>query len=209
MVPQMSTRTKLLNHENLRVWCDERRAAGQRVVSTNGCFDVLHAGHVELLHQARALGECLIVAINSDASVKKLKGESRPVNNEEARAFVLSALNSVDAVVIFDEDTPIRVLEEIRPSVHVKGGDYRAEDLPENQTVRNGGGEIVIVPLREGFSTTATLQKLGANTRCHIVIPARYGSTRFPASRWRIWAAFPSLNTSCVRRCKPAPINRL
>lgn len=176
----------LISRDNLAAWCEERRASGQKIVSTNGCFDVLHAGHIELLQHARSLGDCLLVALNSDASVRRLKGESRPVNDENARAFVLNALESADGVVIFDEDTPVRVLDEARPNVHVKGGDYKIEDLPEAEIVQKHGGEIVIVPLRQGFSTTETLQKMSRHemapqkTRCLIVIPSRYGSTRFP-----------------------------
>jgi 3-deoxy-manno-octulosonate cytidylyltransferase (CMP-KDO synthetase) len=163
------------------VRAQELRSAGQRVVFTNGCFDVLHAGHVELLQAARAMGEFLIVGINSDKSVRRLKGESRPVNSQEARAFVLSGLSCVDAVCIFDEDTPIETIQAIKPSTHVKGGDYKPDDLPEAQTVREGGGEIQIVPLKAGFSTTATLRKLQQQpTRGIVAIPARYGSTRFP-----------------------------
>ncbi|HVF85865.1 MAG TPA: 3-deoxy-manno-octulosonate cytidylyltransferase [Abditibacteriaceae bacterium] len=183
--------SQLISGDNLAAWCEERRARGQKVVSTNGCFDVLHAGHIELLQHARTLGDCLLVALNSDASVRRLKGESRPINDESARAFVLGALECVDGVVVFDEDTPVRVLEEARPNVHVKGGDYQIEDLPEAEVVQKHGGEIVIVPLRQGFSTTGTLQKMAQpqiaqpqmaqqETRCLVVIPSRYGSTRFP-----------------------------
>ena len=178
--------SQLISRDNLAAWCDERRARGQKIVSTNGCFDVLHAGHIELLQGARSLGDCLLVALNSDASVRRLKGKSRPINDEMARAFVLNALECVDGVVIFDEDTPVRVLDEARPNVHVKGGDYKTEDLPETETVQRHGGEVVIVPLRQGFSTTNTLQKMAQQkmaqqkTRCLIVIPSRFGSTRFP-----------------------------
>lgn len=186
MIEGKNLNSQLISRDNLTAWCENRRADGQKIVSTNGCFDVLHAGHIELLQHARSLGDCLLVAINSDASVRRLKGESRPINDETARAFVLNALECVDGVVIFDEDTPVRVLEAARPNVHVKGGDYRTEDLPETEIVRKHGGEIVIVPLRQGFSTTNTLQKMAEpkmaqqKTRCLIVIPSRYGSTRFP-----------------------------
>ncbi len=162
-------------------WCDQRRARGQKIVWTNGCFDILHAGHVELLQHARTLGDCLIVGLNSDASVRRLKGDSRPINDQNARALVLDALRCVDAVCIYEDDTPISTLENVRPNVHVKGGDYRVEDLPEAATVQKYGGEIVIVPLLEGFSTTNTLKKLNEHrARCLIVIPSRYASTRFP-----------------------------
>ena len=157
------------------------REAGKRIVFTNGCFDILHAGHVQLLQEARALGDCLVVGINADASVRRLKGETRPIHGQEARAFVLAGLAAVDAVCVFEEDTPVALIEEVRPHWHIKGGDYRPEDLPEAATVRAGGGDIKMVPLREGFSTTAALQKLAApQTACILFIPARYGSTRFP-----------------------------
>jgi 3-deoxy-manno-octulosonate cytidylyltransferase (CMP-KDO synthetase) len=179
---------KLMTRDALAALCRDRRARGERVVFTNGCFDVLHAGHVQLLHEARALGDYLVVGLNSDASVRALKGPTRPVNDEQARAFVLAALSDVGAVCIFPENTPVALIEAVQPTVHVKGGDYQPDDLPEAATVRALGGEVHIVPLREGFSTTSTLQKLHddqtprdtENTTALVVIPARYGSTRFP-----------------------------
>jgi rfaE bifunctional protein nucleotidyltransferase chain/domain len=179
----MSFRQKIYTRAELSALCDRLRAEGRRIVFTNGCFDILHIGHVALLHEARALGDFLIVGVNSDASVRRLKGPSRPVNPQDARAAVLGALADVDAVCIFEEDTPIPLLEVVRPHVHVKGGDYQADDLPEAATVRAAGGEIVIVPLQEGYSTTRTLAKAAAQeqvTSCTLIIPARFGSTRFP-----------------------------
>jgi glycerol-3-phosphate cytidylyltransferase len=135
---------------------------GKRLVFTNGVFDILHSGHVRYLKEAKKLGNLLIVGLNTDASVKRLgKGENRPINSLEDRAEVLSALRSVDAVVAFDEDTPEALIEALRPDVHVKGGDYTEEDLPEAKIVRSYGGEVVILPTLEGRSTTATLRKLG------------------------------------------------
>lgn len=181
---------KILSRDQLSTWCDQQRAHGKTIVSTNGCFDILHVGHVQLLQQARALGDTLIVLLNADVSVRKLKGKSRPINDQNARAQVLAALECVTAVCVFDEETPIRVLEDIRADIHVKGGDYQIDDLPEAQTVRDNGGEIVIVPLVKGFSTTETLEKSqnkngqaqssSTVAHCWVVIPARYGSTRFP-----------------------------
>lgn len=179
---------KLLSRDALAALCRDKRARGERVVFTNGCFDVLHVGHVQLMHEARALGDLLIVGINSDESVRKLKGPTRPVNDEQSRAFVLAGLSAVDAVCIFPEDTPVQLIEAVQPAVHVKGGDYQPDDLPEAATVRKLGGEVHIVSLREGFSTTSTLQKLRSpempaaveNATALMVIPARYGSTRFP-----------------------------
>jgi len=179
----MNFREKLFTRTALSGLCTRLRAEGRRIVFTNGCFDILHIGHISLLHEARAQGDFLIVGVNSDASVQRLKGPTRPINPQDARAAVLGALADVDAVCIFEEDTPIPLLEAVRPDIHVKGGDYEADDLPEAATVRSGGGEIVIVPLQQGFSTTGTLEKLAAaeeRTACTLIIPARFGSTRFP-----------------------------
>ena len=134
---------------------------GRVQVFTNGVFDVLHAGHVRLLTQARALGDVLVVGLNTDASARRLgKGPDRPVNGLEDRAAVVAALRPVDFVVEFDEDTPSSLIESLRPDIHVKGGDYRAEDLPESAVVESYGGRVVVLPLLEGRSTTTTLRKL-------------------------------------------------
>jgi rfaE bifunctional protein nucleotidyltransferase chain/domain len=138
----------------------DTRAKGGRVVATGGCFDVLHAGHVASLRSARALGGCLIVCLNSDVSVRRLKGQSRPLVSELDRAEVLGALSFVDAVVIFDEDTPEAVLRELRPDVFVKGGDYEIAELPEARLVRSWGGEAVLVPYVAGYSTTRLIEEM-------------------------------------------------
>jgi rfaE bifunctional protein nucleotidyltransferase chain/domain len=135
------------------------RAQGLSVVFTNGCFDLLHVGHVKTLQRARAEGDRLIVGVNSDDSVRRLKGPSRPLNNEMDRACLLAALKCVDAVTIFPEDTPVEVLSELRPDVHVKGGDYREEDLPEATVVKQHGGRIVLIDLVPNRSTTALIEK--------------------------------------------------
>lgn len=175
---------KILTRSELATQSAAWRAAGKKIVFTNGCYDILHAGHVQLLQAAKTYGDVLVLGLNSDASVRRLKGESRPINSEQARAFVLAALECVDAVTVFEEDTPVETIEVLRPDIHVKGGDYTPGDLPEAAAVRAGGGEIKIVPLLDGFSTTGTLAKLEASKEqplaIHIVIPARYGSTRFP-----------------------------
>ncbi|MDR2137501.1 MAG: D-glycero-beta-D-manno-heptose 1-phosphate adenylyltransferase [Synergistaceae bacterium] len=136
--------------------CREWKREGKRVVFTNGCFDVLHAGHVESLERARELGDRLIVGLNSDRSVKALKGESRPLNGEGDRARVLAALQAVDLVVVFDEDTPAELLSELRPHVLAKGGDYEADQLPGRQWVE----EVVILPLLPGRSTTEMVRRI-------------------------------------------------
>jgi glycerol-3-phosphate cytidylyltransferase len=135
---------------------------GRKLVFTNGVFDILHAGHVRYLEAARALGDLLIVGMNTDESVRRLgKGPNRPINPLEDRAEVLSALRCVDGVVPFGEDTPESLISHLRPDVHVKGGDYTLETLPEAKIVLAYGGEVVIMPTLEGRSTTSTLRRLG------------------------------------------------
>jgi len=135
------------------------RAAGGTVVATGGCFDLLHAGHVATLRAARGLGDCLVVCINSDDSVRRLKGPTRPLVAAEDRARVLEALEFVDAVVVFGEDTPTTVLERIRPDVWAKGGDYAGADLPEAAVLRTWGGQAVVLPYLDGHSTTALVER--------------------------------------------------
>jgi D-beta-D-heptose 7-phosphate kinase/D-beta-D-heptose 1-phosphate adenosyltransferase len=130
------------------------RAAGGTVVATGGCFDLLHAGHVATLEAARALGDCLVVCLNSDDSVRRLKGPARPLVSQDDRARVLAALEPVDAVVVFDEDTPLEVLRTVRPDIWVKGGDYAGAELPEAAVLREWGGQSVVLPYLEGRSTT-------------------------------------------------------
>lgn len=139
-----------------------RMREGKRLVFTNGVFDILHAGHVAILAEARLLGDLLIVGVNSDASVKRLsKGPDRPVHTLGDRLAVLRALRMVDAAIPFEEDTPVTLIEALRPEVHVKGGDYEADSLPETPVVRAYGGEVVILPLLPGRSTTEALRRLG------------------------------------------------
>ena len=135
------------------------------MVFTNGCFDLLHPGHVSYLRAARALGDALIIGLNSDISISKLKGPSRPIVPEFDRATVLEALESVDAVVVFDEDTPVRLLREVKPAVYVKGGDYRVEDLPEAEVAAEIGAEVKILPFETGYSTTALIEKIRTTLR--------------------------------------------
>jgi D-beta-D-heptose 7-phosphate kinase/D-beta-D-heptose 1-phosphate adenosyltransferase len=137
-----------------------RQRAGQKIVFTNGCFDILHAGHVRLLRQAAALGDFLVVGLNSDASVRRLKGPTRPLNNEEARSELLAALEPVDAVVAFEEDTPFALIEALGPDVLVKGGDYRPDEVVGREVVEARGGQLVLVPLVEGHSTTNLARRL-------------------------------------------------
>ena len=140
----------------LQVW----RAAQARVVFTNGVFDLVHRGHVEYLEDARALGDRLVVGLNTDASVRRLKGPSRPIVDERDRAAVVRALSCVDLVVPFDDDTPQRLIEAVRPDVLVKGGDYAVGDIVGREFVESVGGRVVTVPLREGLSTSEIVRRI-------------------------------------------------
>ena len=143
----------------------ERRSKDRTIVATGGCFDLLHAGHVATLQAARRLGDRLVVCLNSDDSVRRLKGEDRPVVPEQDRARILAALDCVDDVVVFDEDTPAHVLADIRPDIWVKGGDYDEDSLPESDLVATWGGRTVVVPFHEGRSTTALIETARAVPR--------------------------------------------
>jgi D-beta-D-heptose 7-phosphate kinase/D-beta-D-heptose 1-phosphate adenosyltransferase len=146
--------SKVLDRDHLAAEVRRRRRAGQRIVFTNGCFDLLHLGHVRLLRQAAALGDFLVVGLNSDASVRSLKGPNRPINTAECRAEILSALESVDAVTIFDEETPLGLIGTIGPDVLVKGGDYQPEEVVGRTEVEAAGGCVVLIPLVQGHSTS-------------------------------------------------------
>lgn len=148
-----------LREEVLRSITDVK-VTGGRIVFTNGCFDILHPGHVAYLSAARKLGDMLVIGLNSDTSVARLKGPSRPIVPEQDRAAVLEALEAVDAVLIFDEDTPVNLMREVRPHVYVKGGDYKVEDLPEAKVARELNAETVILPYEEGYSTTNLIQRI-------------------------------------------------
>ncbi|HEU4877964.1 MAG TPA: D-glycero-beta-D-manno-heptose 1-phosphate adenylyltransferase [Gemmatimonadaceae bacterium] len=140
-----------------RAW---RASVKGRVVFTNGVFDLLHPGHIDLLLAARSRGDALIVGVNTDASVRRLKGPSRPVRNEAERAFVLAALEMVDCVVMFDEDTPLDLVLALKPDVIVKGGDYTVDTIVGAREVQEWGGEAVVIPLTPGQSTTSIIEKL-------------------------------------------------
>nr|HVY12902.1 D-glycero-beta-D-manno-heptose 1-phosphate adenylyltransferase [Alphaproteobacteria bacterium] len=136
------------------------RRQGLTIGFTNGCFDLLHPGHVALLQAARKACDRLVVGLNSDSSVKRLKGEGRPVQNEHSRATVLAGLAPVDLVVIFDEDTPLEMIRALRPAVLVKGADYKMEDVVGGKDVTGWGGKVVLADIVDGHSTTATIKKL-------------------------------------------------
>lgn len=136
------------------------RVLGQRVVFTNGCFDLLHRGHLQYLAEARELGHVLIVGINSDQSVKALKGPNRPLLNEVDRAFQLASLHAVDALVVFDEETPLNLLKALQPDVLVKGGDYAPDQVVGKEVVEAAGGRVQIIPFLAGYSTTALIDRI-------------------------------------------------
>lgn len=151
---------KILNRIALAGTCEAQRQQGKRIVFTNGCFDLLHVGHARYLAQARALGDILVVGMNSDRSVRALKGPARPIVSEEERAELLAHLESVSYVCLFDEDRPDTLIRSVKPHIHVKGGDYTMDQLPEADTVRQMGGEVVILPLTEGRSTTNVIERI-------------------------------------------------
>jgi len=136
------------------------KSADKTIVFTNGCFDILHAGHVRYLNEAKKLGDCLIVGLNSDESVRRLKGPSRPINNEEDRAEVLSALSAVDYVVVFSDATAEGLVTELQPAVYVKGGDYNIKDLPEAEIVAQYGGKTILIPEVVGKSSSNIINKM-------------------------------------------------
>ena len=150
----------LIDRKDIEGFCDVLRRGGQRIVFTNGCFDLLHAGHVRYLARARAFGDCLVLGLNTDASVRRLKGPSRPINREEDRAEVVGALRSVDYVVLFGEETAEALIAEVRPAVYVKGGDYTLETLPEAKIVQSYGGRVEFVDMVAGRSTTNVIERI-------------------------------------------------
>ena len=145
---------KIIAKVELAIRLEQWRAQGLKIVFTNGCFDILHCGHVEYLSKASDMGDVLVVGLNTDASVKRLKGEGRPVNDEQARALVLASLACVDAVVLFDEDTPLELIKAVHPDVLVKGADYKPEEIVGADFVTSYGGTVATIPLVEGYSTT-------------------------------------------------------
>jgi D-glycero-beta-D-manno-heptose 1-phosphate adenylyltransferase len=159
--PGQDYQTKILPLSELQRKGDEWRAAGKTIVFTNGCFDILHAGHIASLTEAASQGDVLVVALNTDSSVKKLKGETRPVNSEMARASVMAALEVVDAVTLFSDDTPRELIITLMPDVLVKGGDYKVEEIAGAQEVLANGGRVVINPIIKGYSTTSIIEKIG------------------------------------------------
>ena len=163
-----SIQSKILQLSDLPKKLAQWRLLSKTIAFTNGCFDILHAGHIASLTQAASYADHLIVGVNADVSVKKLKGEHRPINDEQSRALLLASLSMIDAVVIFETDTPLELIKLIMPDVLVKGGDYKIEDIAGAKEVIEGGGKVIINPIVEGFSTTSIINKFQ-----NPVIPAR------------------------------------
>jgi len=156
----MNTPNKIYTLDLLLEKLERVRKAGQTIVFTNGCFDILHRGHATYLRTARNLGDLLVVGLNTDASVKRLKGKSRPINQEDDRAYLLESLECVDYVIKFGEDTPHELLSHIRPDILVKGGDYQLEEVVGREFAQ----EVVLIDFVDGYSTTQTIQQMQANT---------------------------------------------
>ncbi len=154
------TNSKIKTREELTKIVQELKTKGKKIVTTNGIYDLLHVGHTQLLRTAKSFGDILILAINTDASTKRFKGPKRPINNENDRTELVANLSTVDYVILFDEDTPEELLNQLKPDIHVKGGDYKESDLPESKTVQRHGGKIKIVKLVEGKSSTKLIEKI-------------------------------------------------
>jgi rfaE bifunctional protein nucleotidyltransferase chain/domain len=156
-----STEPKIISREEAARWVRGLQGRGLKVIFTNGCFDLLHPGHVAYLEEARSLGDALLVAVNTDASVRRLgKGGLRPVNPEADRARVVAALAAVDRVVLFEEDTPLALITELQPDILVKGGDYQMEGVVGREVVLARGGQVRILPFRAGYSSSLLVERL-------------------------------------------------
>ena len=153
-------KAKIFNIKDLSKIINEWRLNGDKIVFTNGCFDLIHLGHLEILARSADLGDKLIVAINSDMSIKKIKGNSRPIIEEDSRAKQLAAIEFIDAVILFNEDTPYNLINILKPDVLTKGGDYKKNDIVGNQLINKEHGKVVIIPLTQGYSTTSILEKI-------------------------------------------------
>ncbi len=154
------TKNKIKSKENLKELIESWQTQGKKIVFSNGCFDILHLGHIDYLEKASACGDKLVIGLNSDDSVKVLKGESRPINNEEARARMLAALSFVDGVTVFGEETPQKLIEYLLPDVLVKGSDYNVENIVGAKSVIANGGKVQTIDLVNGYSTTNIIEKI-------------------------------------------------
>ncbi len=159
----MTTKNKIVRIGTLRNKLKKLREKGQKVVFTNGCFDLLHFGHISYLEKIKKVNFILVVAINSDRSIKRIKGKGRPIQSEHARARTIAALECVDYVVIFNEDTPFRIIQSLKPDVLVKGSDWKKKEVVGGETVKSYGGKILLANYIPGFSTTHIIQKIEKN----------------------------------------------
>lgn len=155
---------QVLRREKVAEFVSNLHKSGKTVVATNGCFDILHVGHVRYLEKTKTFADYMIVLLNSDKSVRSIKGEGRPINNENDRAEILCALRCVDYVVLFDEDSPRNLLDEIKPDVYTKGADYTMETLPEADIMKKNGTRVEFIDFVEGKSTTKTIEKISGNS---------------------------------------------
>ncbi len=160
MTIDLPSAARIMTDARVSAFVAAERAAGRRVVFTNGVFDLLHPGHVRYLQEARALGDLLIIGLNADESVRRNKGPRRPINSQDERAEVLAALSSVDAVVIFNEDTPAGIISLVQPDILVKGADWPADQIVGRETVEARGGRVVRVPVEPGYSTTTIVERI-------------------------------------------------
>jgi rfaE bifunctional protein nucleotidyltransferase chain/domain len=159
MLTHQAIQDKIITAEEIAERFSEKYRKQHRIIFTNGCFDLLHRGHVYYLAKAREMGDVLVVGLNSDGSVRRLKGQGRPVNTQESRSEVLAGLGMVDYVIIFEEDTPLELIRRIRPDLLVKGGDYRVEEIVGYDEVTSRGGSVRTIPLLEGYSTTVMIER--------------------------------------------------
>jgi rfaE bifunctional protein nucleotidyltransferase chain/domain len=158
-----SFRARILNEKSLNSWLARMRFQNRKIVFTNGCFDILHPGHIVYLLEAAESGDVLIIGLNSDASVRKLKGKGRPVMDQDSRALLLASLCFVSAIVLFEEDTPHRLIQVIQPDVLVKGSDYRPEEIVGYDIVKARGGEVITIDFVEGYSSSSIRRKIADN----------------------------------------------
>lgn len=151
---------KIFRYKKLITKVDSWKESGDKIVFTNGCFDIIHKGHIELLARSADLGEKLIIGLNSDNSIQKIKGKSRPIIDEDSRALLLAALSFVDAVILFSEENPIKLITDIKPDILAKGGDYEKKSIIGHDIIKKNGGEVIVIPYIDGFSSTNIINKI-------------------------------------------------
>ena len=155
-----NSKRKIYSLEEVKHKVDAWKKAAKKIVFTNGCFDIMHRGHVEMLARAADLGNKLIIGLNSDHSIQSLKGENRPIENENSRAILLASLSFVDAVVLFSEETPLNLISVLKPNILAKGGDYKIESIVGHNIVQKNGGQVILIPFLDGFSSTTIINKI-------------------------------------------------